>query len=202
VDTSIDAHADSSKVAAIAPLLPALRKAAGRFGYAFQFCPQRGLHIALQRGRVTLQRCDSAQSARELERGIKTDIWLSVAEVEQLVGAGNELLRDLERRGRFPKRKRVSRKRYAWRALEVEAWIAKREQQTMSRLMPLSTPISPAPDFVPCAGCRAKLQTLKIDDFGGCDRLIVAYKLYNAAHGLSACSGLCSPQKAAHRDRG
>lgn len=180
-------------LASIAPLLPALRKTAGRYGYAVQYCSRRQMLVALQRGRLIVRKCDSARSARALEQSLRSDVWLSAAELEQLVRVSHVLLYKLESCGQFPRRKRIARRLYAWRASEVDAWLARREAITMSGSRGASVPTPPAtlPAYPPCAGCREKLRTLEIDDDGGPGRLIVAHKLWHAAEGRSPCSGLC-----------
>jgi predicted DNA-binding transcriptional regulator AlpA len=199
---AVNERSDSAMFAAIAPLLPALRKAAGRFGFAVQYCSRRRLVVALQRGRIIVQKCESASLARSIESGIRSDAYLSIAEVEQLVGRGHIELRKLERNGRFPRRKKIEGRRYGWLARDVEAWIVRRDVITLKGsggIAPsLAAAIAPAPSHdprphAPCEGCRERLRTIEIDDFGGEGRLIDAIRIWHAAEGRSPCSGLCKP---------
>ena len=192
---AVNEQPDSAMLNAVAPLLPALRKTAGRYGYAFQYCPRRRMLVALQRGRLTVRPCDSASSARAIDQELRRDSWLSAAQVEELVG-GNflDLLR-LERRGRFPRRKKISGRRYGWPAADVEAWIARREAITMSGSRGMSAAQIPAAAIAeacePCAGCGELFKRIRIDEFGGESRLVNGWRLYFASIGKSPCTGLC-----------
>ena len=193
---AVNEHHDSAMLAAIAPLLPALRKAAGRYGHAFEYCPRRRVLVGLQRGRVTVRKCESASSARAIERELTREAWLSIAEAEQLIGLGHIALRKLERNGRFPRRKKISGRRYGWRAVDVEAWIARREEITMSgsRGAAAAEPRPPAIAWQRgqcCSGCAELFKRIRVDDDGGPARLVNAWRLYYASIGTGPCTGLC-----------